>query len=78
MNLNIRLIDQVKKKEVHIDYNNVVKEAPPGRIFMAFYEQMFEEENKGLKSNTEIIRILGILTKILNTLKLEEEVSNYQ
>ena len=26
---------------------------------MTFYEQMFGEENKGLKSNTRIIRILG-------------------
>ena len=30
---------------------------------MAFYEQMFEEENKGLKSNTGIIRISGICNK---------------
>ena len=52
------MIDQLKKKKEHIDYVNVVKETPFGRIFMAFYEQMFGEENNGLKSNTVIIKFL--------------------
>jgi len=56
----ISLIDQLKKKKVHIDYINAIKKTPFGRIFMAFYEQMFGEENKGLKSSTGIIRISGI------------------
>jgi len=54
----INLIDQLKKKKVHIGYVNVVKETPFGGIFMDFYEQMFGEENKGLMSNTGITRIL--------------------
>ena len=59
----ISLIDQLKKKKVHIDYVNVVKETPFSGIFIALYEQMFGEENKGLKSNTGIIRMLGIYDK---------------
>ena len=51
----INLIDQLKRKKVHIDYVNVVKETPFGGIFMTFYEHIFGEENKGLKSNTLII-----------------------